>query len=98
MTVLAPTHTEPTRGAPLKSARKRMEMTAAYREVGLYRGAAAMCDCDPKTIKRALARLAAGDEPAERSERTRKYDVVGDVVAARVKKTSGRISAERLLP
>jgi len=75
-----------------------MEMTAAYREVGTYRGAAAMCDCDPKTIKRAVARVAAGEVPAERSERARNYDVVGDVVAARVRKTSGRISAKRVLP
>jgi transposase len=75
-----------------------MNMTNAYREVGSLRGAAAMCGCDPKTIKRALARVAAGDEPARRSERARNYDVVVDVVGARVNKTSGRISAKRLLP
>jgi hypothetical protein len=74
-----------------------MNMTSAYQEVGTLRGAAAMCGCDPKTIKRALARAAAGDEPAERSERARNYDVVVDVVRARVSKTSGRISAKRLL-
>ena len=33
-----------------------------------------------------------------RKEPERNYDVVGDVVAARVKKTSGKISAKRLLP
>jgi transposase len=75
-----------------------MDMTAAYREVGTYRGAAAMCGCDPKTIKRALARLAAGDVPALRNEPDRNYDVVRDVVVARVGKTAGRISAKRLLP
>jgi len=73
-------------------------MTIAYREVGSLRGAAAMCGCDPKTIKRALARAAGGEEPAGRRERARNYDVVVDVVAARVARTSGRISAKRLLP
>jgi transposase len=75
-----------------------MDMTAAFREVGTYRGAAAMCGCDPKTIKRALARLGAGDTPAVRKEPERNYDVVCDVVAARVRKTAGKISAKRLLP
>ena len=74
-----------------------MDMIAAYREMGTYRGAAAMCGCDPKTIKRALARLAAGEVRARRKEPKRNYDVVGDVVAARVSKTSGKISAKRLL-
>ena len=47
-----------------------MNMINAYREVGTYRGAAGMCDCDPKTIKRALGRLEAGDAPAERTARS----------------------------
>ena len=59
----------------MKSARNRMDMTVAFREVGTYRGAAAMCGCDPKTIKRELARQA-GDDGAERKERARNYDVV----------------------
>jgi hypothetical protein len=75
-----------------------MDMTIAYREVGTYRGAAALCGCDPKTIKRALARLAAGDVPPARKEPERNYDAVRDVVAARVERTAGRITAKRLLP
>jgi transposase len=75
-----------------------MSMINAYREVGTYRGAAAVCGCDPKTVKRALERVEAGDEPAQRGERARNYDVVVDVVTARVAKTAGRISAKRLLP
>jgi len=75
-----------------------MDMTIAYREVGTYRGAAAMCGCDPKTIKRALARLAAGDLAPARKEPARNYDAVRDVVVARVDKTNGRITAKRLLP
>ncbi|MGH9060005.1 MAG: IS21 family transposase, partial [Acidimicrobiales bacterium] len=82
----------------MKSARSRMSMINAYREVGSYRGAAAMCGCDPKTVRRALERLEAGDVPAGRAARARNYDVVVDVVAARVAKTAGRMSAKRLLP
>jgi transposase len=75
-----------------------MDMTNAFREVGTYRGAAAMCGCDPKTIKRALARLEAGGGPPPRKEPVRNYDAVVDVVVARVAKTAGKISAKRLLP
>ena len=58
-----------------------------------------MCDCDPKTVKRAVARSRGRRRagPA-RAARARNYDVVVDVVAARVAKTAGRISAKRLLP
>ena len=75
-----------------------MDMTVAFREVGTYRGAAAMCGCDPKTIKRELARRAGDDDLRRPHGRSRNYDVVADVVVARVAKTSGRITAKRLLP
>ncbi len=39
----------------MKSVRERMDMNAAYREVGTYRGAAAICGVTPKTVKRAVA-------------------------------------------
>ena len=61
-----------------------MDMIAAYREVGTYRGAAGMCGCDPKTIKRALVRLAAGDVGVERKEPNRNYDVVAGNTNANV--------------
>ena len=51
-----------------------------------------------KTIRRALARLKAGDQRTQRKELQRNYDVAAGVVAARVARTSGRISAKRLLP
>jgi transposase len=75
-----------------------MQIIAAFNEVGTYRGAAAMCGCDPKTVKRALARPVAGEGPARRSERARNYDVVREVVAKRVASTKARITAKRLLP
>ena len=74
-------------------------MTVAYREVGTYRGAAAMCGCDPKTIKRALARLA-GRRWAGRAQGAGPATTTWSSMwsAARVAKTAGRISAKRLLP
>lgn len=80
----------------MKSARERMDMVAAYTDVGSFRGAAAICGVDPKTVK--LAVLKAQGVPPERAERAHNYDVVVDIVAKRVDKTHGRISAKRLLP
>ncbi|WP_345483275.1 helix-turn-helix domain-containing protein, partial [Actinopolymorpha pittospori] len=81
------------------SARERMDIIAAYREVGTYRGAAAMCGVSHKTVKRVIERQeAGGDVASEREPRGHNYDEVADLVAARVEATSGRISAKRLLP
>jgi hypothetical protein len=77
-----------------------MDIVAAFNDVGSYRGAAAICGVDHKTVKRALLRAverATGEQP-ERSARQHNYDEMADVVAERVKNTRGRISAKRLLP
>jgi transposase len=79
----------------LKSERERMDMIAAYNDLGSYRGAAAICGVDHKTVKRAVAGQRA-ERPA--TARPHNYDVVADVVAQRVGRTSARISAKRLLP
>lgn len=82
----------------MKNARERMDVIAAYREVGTYRGAAEICGTTHKTAKRIIEAHQAGKEvPRSRASRARNYDIVADVVADRVKKTSGRISAKRLL-
>ena len=39
----------------MKSVRERMDINAAYREVGTYRGAAGICGTTPKTVRRAVA-------------------------------------------
>jgi hypothetical protein len=75
-----------------------MDIISAYREVGTYRGAAALSGTTPKTVKRVIARHEAGGGAPERSPRERNFDVVAGLVAERVGKTSGRISAKRLLP
>ncbi|WP_154675142.1 IS21 family transposase [Parafrankia elaeagni] len=82
----------------MKSARERMDVISAYREVGTYRGAAAMCGTTPKTVRRIIERHEAGGGRPARVRRARNYDSVAELVADRVKATSGRISAKRLLP
>jgi transposase len=76
-----------------------MDIISAYREVGSYRGAAAISGTTPKTVKRVIERHDAdpGVVPV-REPRAHNYDGVAVLVAERVKKTHGRISAKRLLP
>src|SRR5665647_3088348 len=75
-----------------------MTIIAAYQDAGSYRGAAAICGTTPKTVKRVIEGAEAGDAPRPRKGRARNYEVVVDRVAQRVKKSSGRITAKRLLP
>ena len=68
-----------------------MDVLAAYREVGSYRGAAAICGTTYKTVRRIVeqheassrADSACGPRPA-RIERSHNYDDVVDVVARMV--------------
>ena len=73
-----------------------MDMIAAFNDVGSYRGAAAICGVDHKTVKRAVLRGRA--QSPRRAARQHNFDVVSDVVDKRVAGTSARISAKRLLP
>ena len=83
----------------MKSARERMDVISAYREVGTYRGAAAICGTTHKTVKRIIeAHESAGAPAAPKAPRARNYDEVTDLVAKRVTDTAGRITAKRLLP
>ncbi len=79
----------------MKSVRERMDINDAYREVGTYRGAADICGTTHKTVKRVI-------EAAGRVERggrvVHNYDSVRAVVADRVARSQGRITAKRLLP
>ena len=71
-----------------------MDINAAYRDVGTYRGAADICGTTAKTVKRAVLAAearAAGIDPVHHN-----YDAVRDIVVERVAKTKGRISAKRL--
>ena len=75
-----------------------MDIIAAYREAGTYRGAAEIAGTTHKTVRRVIARHEAGAPAPERAPRGRNYDGVAALVAERVEKTAGRISAKRLLP
>jgi transposase len=75
-----------------------MDIISAYREVGSYRGAAAMCATTPKTVRRVIERHEAGGVGPERKPRERNYEPVAELVAAKIAKTQGRMSAKRLLP
>ena len=77
----------------MKSVRERMDINAAYREVGSYRGAAQLCGTTPKTVRRAVLAETSTDTVTAHN-----YDAVADIVAERVAKTQGLISAKRLLP
>jgi transposase len=84
----------------LKNAKERMDVIAAYRDVGTYRGAAEICGTTHKTVRRIIeAHEAAGTGrvPAK-PVRPRNYDEVAELVAEKVAKTFGKISAKRLLP
>jgi hypothetical protein len=75
-----------------------MDIISAYREVGTYRGAAEIAGTTPKTVKRVIERHESGDGAVRRVPREHNYDGVRELVAERVVKTCGRISAKRLLP
>jgi transposase len=75
-----------------------MDIIAAYREVGSYRGAAELCATTPKTVRRVVERHEAGGQRPQRKPRGRNYDRVVELVGSRVRATKGRISAKRLLP
>lgn len=83
-----------------------MDVISAYREVGTYRGAAAICGTTHKTVRRVIeahnsangAPSSAGALGAPKVPRTRNYDAVTDLVATRIEVTAGRITAKRLLP
>jgi transposase len=75
-----------------------MDIISAYREVGSYRGAAAISGTTPKTVRRVIARHDSQTASPARAARGHNYDEVIELVTARVEKTSGRITAKRLLP
>jgi transposase len=74
-----------------------MTIISAYQDAGTYRGAAAICGTTPKTVKRVIERAQAGGVRPAPKQRARNYEVVADLVAERVKKSAGRITAKRLL-
>jgi len=75
-----------------------MDIIAAYCEAGSYRGAASIAGTTHKTVKRVIERHESGGGAPPRLARGHNYGSVAALVAERVAKTQGRISAQRLLP
>jgi len=74
----------------MKTVRERMDIISAYREVGSYRGAAEICSTTHRTVKRVVEAAESTEGVAEVAHN---YDSVSDLVAQRVEKTKGRITA-----
>ncbi len=82
------------------TARKTMDVVAAYRDVGTYRGAAEICGVDPKTVKRRVLAHEAGGLDEHRASRApvpKNTDVARALVAQRVDATKAKVTAKRLL-
>ncbi len=78
-----------------------MDIISAYQQLGSYRAAADLCGTTHKTVRRVVDKFEAdqaGNPPPARVERAHNYDAVAELVAERVAKSQGRISAKRLLP
>lgn len=80
----------------MKSAREQLDILSAYRDLGSYRAAAALCGTTHKTVRRVVERRSG--EPPEHPPRSKSTDPFRDLIAERVRATDGRISAKRLLP
>jgi hypothetical protein len=74
-----------------------MNIISAYRQVGSYRGAAELCGTTHKTVKRVIERAEEGG-PRPREPRPRNVDAFVELVATRVEKSKGKMSAKRMLP
>jgi hypothetical protein len=85
---------------PVKTAEERMNIVDEYRELGSYRAAGHACGVDHKTVKAVVDRAERGEVAVSRvtRPRIRNYDDVAELVARRVRRTRGRITAKRLLP
>jgi transposase len=73
-----------------------LDILTTYQELGSYRATATLCGTTHKTVRRVVARRL---RPSTgRPARPHNTDIVRDFIAAKVKRTDGRISAKRLLP
>lgn len=81
----------------MKSPRERMDIVAAYRDLGSFRATAELCGTTDKTVKRVILRQQLGPPPP-RPPRVHNTAPAADVVREKIAATDGRISAKRLLP
>ena len=81
----------------MKTARDEMDIVNAYRAVGTYRGAAALCGTTHKTVRRVMERRERGEVGQRMAQETKATGVAG-LIEERVRLSDGRISAKRMLP
>ena len=67
-----------------------MDIISAYREVGTYRGAAAISGTTAKTVKRVIARHESGGVAPARQPRARNYDAVTELVCRAGREDQGQ--------
>ena len=60
----------------MKDARERMDIIAAYREVGTYRGAAVISATTPKTVRRVIVAMRPAAGCRAPGPREHNYDAV----------------------
>ena len=75
-----------------------MDIISAYREVGTYRGAAAISGTTPKTVKRVIARHESGGAAPARQPRGATTTRSPSWWPSGWRRSKGRITAKRLLP
>lgn len=97
MTVIAPTVTCTTQGVPIEVCEGANEHHLELSGAGNLSRGRRLVRHHHQTLKRAVERAEAGGPP-QREPRPHNFDAVRDVVAERVAKSRGRISAKRLLP
>ena len=74
----------------MMTARDQLDILTTYQELGSYRATATLCGTTHKTVRRVVERRS---KPAtERPSRPRNTDIVRELIAAKVKRTDGRIS------
>ena len=77
------------------TARENMNVVAAFENVGTYRGAAAMCGVDPKTVKRkveAHRRSVLSDRRQPRVRPVRNTEIARRVVSEKIAETKGKMT------
>lgn len=74
-----------------------MDIVNAYAELGSYRAAAEVCGTTHKTVKRVVERCQERGI-GMKAPRAHNTDAVEELIAERIRRSDGRISAKRLLP
>lgn len=81
----------------MKSGRQQVEIVALYQELGSYRAVGELLGCDHKTVKRYVKLAGEAGQLAPVVCRSRVTDDFAGLIADRVDRSHGRVTARRLL-